>query len=188
VTARFDALHHERVRAGAGGRNRLILARDGHPHLAAGLPERGDDRGVRTAEREGDHGDTLRADEIELRLPRVVVVAGLAELHSVALGLAAQRFGVATKATRVATRHTRHEQVEAERPAGELAQLGELHANGVGRAVPSGEEAEPAGLRDGRREGRRGGTAAQGRQHDRVLELRERERQAPQAIRLTSAR
>jgi hypothetical protein len=93
-----------------------------------------------------------------------------AELDAVAGCLAGQLGRVALDRARVGRRARRREQVEPERPLRQRAQLGDLGANRVCRPIARRQEAEPARLADGSRQGGRGGSARQRRLDDRVFE------------------
>jgi hypothetical protein len=77
VAAGLGALHHERVHVRGGAR--LVRARHGHPRLRAGAAHARDHALVRQAEGEGHDRHRRALEQLELRVPVVVVEARQAD-------------------------------------------------------------------------------------------------------------
>jgi len=122
--------------------------------------------GRRAAEGERDDGDAGGADQGQLLLPAVLVVARLAGVDPVAVGLGGHPRGVGRDRIRIARPRRGHEQVHPERPVGGSPQGGDLLDNGPRRPVARSEEPETPSLADGYRQLRRRGTTRHGRLHD----------------------
>ena len=130
-----------------------------------------DDGRIRAAERERDDGHALLGEQRQLLLVAVVIVARLAGLDAIPLGLLLHSGGVPLDGGAVAGRRRRGEHVDPERHVGQRAQLPDVVADGVGGLVAGRQEPEPSGLADGG--GQLGGRGAAGerRLDDRFREL-----------------
>ena len=146
--------------------------RHGHPRLAAGVLDARDQLSRRAAEGERDHGGTLRGQELELRVPIVVVVAGVPDRRAGPLRGAPQAIDEGLVAPGGRGRPG-DEDVHPERRVGQPAHLRDPLAQRVGAEIARGQEPEPAGAADGGGELGRGRAAGQRRQDHRMLEALE---------------
>jgi hypothetical protein len=168
VAAGFKALHDQSVGSSGAGLLGLAPIGDRDPDVAVRRMQAGDDVRFGAAERERDDLDPLGDQQLELGREVVIVVARLAELDAEGVGLALQPLGVRRDRRAIGERCRRSEDVHAERRVARRAQLADVVAHRGGCLVASGEEAEPAGGADGRRQPRRRGAARQRRLHDRL--------------------
>jgi hypothetical protein len=74
-----------------------------------------------------------------------------------------------TAAVALGRRH--HEQVDAERPAGQRADLGDGRQQPVRRHIAGAQHAQAAGIADRRHQRRLGRLAGHGREHDGVIDM-----------------
>ena len=144
--------------------------RDRHPRLRTGVAQLREHLARRAAEGERDDRDPLADDELELRLPGVVVVLRPAQRDPDPRGLLRQPGRVALDLPRVAVAG-RREDVHPEGPGGERADRRDLLAHRLGRLVAGREEPEPTRLADRGRELGRRGAAGHRRRDDRMPEL-----------------
>lgn len=107
-----------------------------------------DDRTVRTPERERDDVDALLADEPELGLPVVVIVAGLAELDAQPLRFGADFLEVGAERLGIRLRCRGDKDVDSERLGRLRAQLRDFLAHGLRVLVAGCDEAKPSRLAD----------------------------------------
>ena len=115
-------------------------------------------------------GTRSRDDELELRLPGVVVVLRPAQRDPDPRGLLRQPGRVALDLPRIAVAG-RREDVHPEGPGGERADRRDLLAHRLRRLVAGREEPEPTRLADRGRELGRRGAAGHRRRDDRMPEL-----------------
>jgi hypothetical protein len=124
---------------------------------SAGAQGVGDPAG-RDPEREAHHGHWILAQQVDLGVPVVVVLRGIArQFHSKALSQRLQRIGVAAVLSGVDGNRVGSEQVDPEGRGG-FADLGDLLAELPGGLVSASQEAHASGLRGRRHE--RGGCRA----------------------------
>ncbi len=181
VTAGLRPLDAQPVDAGLERRPRLVEVGDGDDALDAGPTQLPEHRRRRQPEGEGDGGDPLAHDEVELALP-VVGVAGsrLPRLGAqrgslVEEGLPVGRDGRGAVGTRepagphgIPVGDVGDEEVDAERAGGEVPDPRDLRRELLRREVATGEEAEAACLADGCDEvGRRRAAGHRGRRRRR---------------------
>ena len=170
MPARLRALDHERPGAGGGRLARLAGVGDRHPGLGAGGADPGEGLGQRAAEREGDDGDGVARQEVELRVERVVVETRLAQGDAGPVRVGLQERGVGADGRRIRRRAGRREEVDAERAVGERPRAGDGVPQALGGPVAAGDEAEAARAGDGRGQFRGRRTARQRGLDDRDLE------------------
>ena len=167
VAAGFRALDDERI--DTPGRRLLRLCSRGHraPDAAAAALEPFDDLALGTAEREGDDLRSLACCDIELGRPVVVRPTRLADGHAVSLRFASHPVDVSLERRLVHVVASRTEDVEADRPRRQRAELLKLSLCGCRRLVARGQEADPPCLGHRRGQSRRRGASCERCAHDR---------------------
>jgi hypothetical protein len=144
ASARLAALGNERVCARLGCAASVLDARDGRPHGDSGPARRVDEVGRRRPERRRDDVDARLDRDRELLGEVVVVEARLA--HLVAFDLERARIG--SDCFAVDRLWLQHEEVDGERPVGQLAGSREPGGQLARFQVARRDEAEAACVRD----------------------------------------